>query len=375
MNKYGLSAMLLLLYSLSAAAHEVDTRHGAVNDRVEPSPVKVGFSMTFQTASRSDVRNEALASFDLLSTLQLGTGELAVYVEGSTTPRRNGVSSVLVEANGDAGSALDGNGNGRLQVSELHYVWPVLSSYLYTGLINPTGLLDSSDVANDETRQFIGASFVNNPSIDFPDYTLGVAWHLSRDTTKLGAVIFFGSSHGIADNPSASYSELFDIKDSGKGVFAAAELYLPVRGTTIRSGIWVNSADHERFEQHSVHSRNYGIYANIDGQAGEGQWNLRLGVANEDVSDEAFFAATVLEYPLADMALGMGLAYTGLSDKIKDTQADDMTQTEVYARFTLPGQFELTPSIQWLQNSGFNKSNSRVASDAWVGTLRLTWPL
>ena len=376
MNKRCMLAVALLQCGVSSiSAHEVETRHGAIKDGIEKSLVEGGYTITYQSASSRDIRSEVLASLDLLSTLPLGSGKLSIYVEGSTTPGADGVSSMLAETNGDAGSALDGNGDGRLQISELHYTWPVSSGYLYTGLIDPTGLLDSSDVANDETRQFIGTGFINNPSIDFPDYTLGVAWHISSDFVQPGLMIFLGSSHGLSDNPDASYAQLFDTGASGKGVFAAAELDLSWHGISIRPGAWVNTADHERFDQSGSNTSNYGIYTSIDGRAGEGQWNLRLGLANKDVSEVSHFAATTLEHPFKDGVLGVGFAHTWVSDQVTNTQSSDMTQTEVYVRFAVLGGFEITPSIQWLHNSGFNTSDTCVDSDTWVGTLRLTWPL
>lgn len=95
---------------------------------------------------------------------------------------------MLGEVNGDAGSALNGNGDGRLQISELRYALPVRDfGTLSFGLLDPTAFLDTtshanptagpdfSGIANDETTQFLGNSFVNNPVVEFPDYTLGAA--------------------------------------------------------------------------------------------------------------------------------------------------------------------------------------------------------
>jgi len=367
-------AVALLLCISNVSAHEVETRHGVIKNGVEEPSIEGGFTIPFQTESSRDTQSEISASFDLLSTLPFGTGKLSIYVEGNTTPRRNGVSSVLAETNGDTGSALNGNGDGRLQVSGLHYAWPVSFGYLYIGLINPTGFLDSSEVANDETRQFIGTSFINNPSIDFPDYTLGVAWHVNDNLVQPGLVMFFSSSNGLGDNPDASYSELIDVGDSGKSVFAAAELYLLWRELSIRSGGWINTADHERLNRPGSYTSNYGIYTSIDGKTGGGQWNLRLGIANEDVYEADSFVATTLEYNLKHIVSGVGIAHTWVSSQVPNKELHDMTHAEIYARFSLPYRYEVTPSLQWLHNSGFNASSS-VDESIWIGTVRLTWVL
>ncbi len=93
----------------------------------------------------------------------MGPGLWTLYVEGNTTPRNNGISSVLGEANADIGSALDGDDSGRLQVSELHYAISLASGELVTGLIDASSFLDASKVANDETAQFLGRRFRQQP--------------------------------------------------------------------------------------------------------------------------------------------------------------------------------------------------------------------
>ncbi|MFH1691964.1 MAG: carbohydrate porin [Candidatus Omnitrophota bacterium] len=49
------------------------------------------------------------------------------------------------------------------------------------GKLDPTVYFDNNEVANDETTQFLGRIFRNNPAIDFPDNTAGVRMALLRD--------------------------------------------------------------------------------------------------------------------------------------------------------------------------------------------------
>lgn len=369
-------SVLLCIWPLLASgihAHEVEARHGAIEDGTDGLVVEGGAAFTLQAASVHESRYETQASFDLLSILPLGSGLLTAYIEGSTTPRDDGVSTLLGEANSDAGTALDGSGNGRLQVSELYFDALLPVGRLYAGLIDPTGFLDGSEVANDETRQFIGSGFVNNPTIDFPDYTLGFAWHDGGPPARPGIVLFLGGSNGLGDNPDASYSELHDIHDSGKGVFAAAELFLPWSGLSIRPGFWINTAEHEKIGRPGSETHNCGVYASIDGQVRKGRRNLRLGAASEDVSTAARFAAVAFDHPLGNALLGGGIARTHVSDRISGPMTGNTTQAEVYARLPLTRVVELTSSVQWLRNSGFNLSNSGAGRrDAWAGTLRVT---
>ncbi len=203
--------LLLTCGAHLAWADEVDERHGAVHeDAARGVEFEGGFTATAQHADDSAVDDELFGSLDLVATVPAGPGEIVMYVEGNSTPRKNGVASVIGEANGDAGSALDEDDNGRLQVSELHYTQGVGPGKITLGLLDVTGFLDTNAVANDETTQFLGASFVTNPTIEFPDYTLGGAYHqeLAEDTS-LSFVLT--SSNGLGDNPERSYSELTDV--------------------------------------------------------------------------------------------------------------------------------------------------------------------
>lgn len=68
------------------------------------------------------MRPELTGSADLFIDLRLGRALLHVYAEAATTRRAGGVSRLVPEANTDAGTALDGAGGGRIQLSEVRVV-------------------------------------------------------------------------------------------------------------------------------------------------------------------------------------------------------------------------------------------------------------
>jgi len=72
---------------------------------------------------------------------------------------------------------------------------------LTVGLLDPSGYLDRRRITNDENVQFLGASFVNNPTIEFPDYTLGLVYERPGNAggPQINAVLT--SSNGLIDNP------------------------------------------------------------------------------------------------------------------------------------------------------------------------------
>lgn len=358
------SPLLLILYGhshLSYADEHITHESTAMKDHQQIT-VEGGVTVTLQNTDASGVDNELLGSFDLVSILPARKGEVVVYVEGNSTPLSNGVASHFEEANGDAGSALDRDGKGRFQVSEFFYAHHFGESGLAVGLLNPAASLDTSEVANDETTQFLGTSFVNNPTIGMPDYTLGTVFNyegMQREIGNgLGFTLMVTSSHGLADNPNASYSELVDVTADGKGAFVAMEADGQIGIVTWRLGVWSNSADHDYVDGSGKTGSNKGGYLSADLDFDvfiqHSKLNLRIGMADEKVSNAGEFYGVSLETPLVDHILGLGLANTGASSEA-GSNAEDLHQAEVYVRFNLSDTFHITPSIQWLENSGLRE--------------------
>lgn len=334
-----------------------------------------GITAIYQHANDSRINNELWASFDITAKKAMGKGEWYLYVEGNKSPRTAGVSSVIGEANFDAGSALDQNGKGRFQVSELHYTLPLGKGRLQAGLLYVPSNLDNSDVANSELNQFLSATLVNNPTIEFPDYTLGMSWKLELGENKPSYNFVLASSHGLSNNPNKSYSELFKVDESGKGVFAAAELTMPLAGTAFRLGAWTNTSDHTYLDGSSGTTNNYGLYTSIDGEFSKTKWNLRLGMANDKVSEAANFIGLAMERSFDRITMGAGITRTGLSDKVTTAGKDDRTQAEIYAKYELHKGLFISPSVQYIKNSGFDSSGSSFRQNLNVYSLRLQYDL
>lgn len=130
-----------------------------------------------QAINESYIRNEPAASADLVVQRQHGSGIWLAHIEASSTPESNSVSGIVPEANADAGSALDKNSEGRLQLSELYYTYLFAGNQtLSAGLLDVSGFFEQSRIASDETTQFMGAFFTGNPTIGFPDYTVGIVY-------------------------------------------------------------------------------------------------------------------------------------------------------------------------------------------------------
>jgi hypothetical protein len=350
--RIAVAVLLGALLSTPAGADEPAQRHGAVQEQT--LNLQIGLTWVSSIASDSRVGGSNTLSTDFVVTKWFGGNMLTLYAEGSTTPPSQ---AVLAEGNGDAGTALDFNDNGRFQISELHIKrltsW---GEFNYGPLIDAASYLDSSEVANDETAQFLAPALVNNTSIQMPDYTVGFVLHYHSVNRRPGVTVFVSASHGLGDNASHSYSELFDLDADGKGEFAAVETYLNLQTSILRLGAWGRSDS----------GHHHGVYANADFYRGKaGNWNLRWGQAEGGVGDVSGFAAVSWEREIAGKLFGLGYADQA-------TPGVHSTTTEAYLRFIVDDGLELTPSVQRLENPGFDASGSSFDAHQTLYHLRLS---
>ena len=300
-------------------------------------------------------------------------GAWRLYIEGNSTPRANGVSSLLPEANTDAGSALDRDRRGRLQISELNYAHRFGKALTVTaGLLDVSGFFDQSRIASDENTQFLGVSFVQNPTIEFPDYALGLVIEQSWETNTVWRA-GLTSSNGLADNPNLSYAQLVNVDDDSKGVFAVTSLTWKNAEWLTRAGIWIHTAPHDSLDSTSTGLTNSGGYWLGGWRQAPHGINLRLGVANAEVSRAARFAGLSYQYRQAPWVWGSGAARIFLSHDEPDAALDDTTQYESYLRYRLARGWFVTADVQHLVNSNFDRSNTTHDPRVTVYGLRLTW--
>ena len=329
---------------------------------------------TFLAASDDRARPEPALSGDLFGTYAFGDFAFVGHLEGSTTPRANGVSSLVPNANADSGSALNGVGHGRVQLSEFYLQFGNDDVTAAVGLIDATAWLDASAVANDEHSQFLNATLVNNPTIAFPDYTLGGVVALEGHDAFPGITAFVGSSNGLADNPDADYDELFDVGDTGKGIFGALELQWAVAGLgetgAVRIGAWTNTADFARLNGTAGTKNNYGVYGVIDGNVDELGWSIRAGMADKSVSPAAWFIGGAVEHPLGPVTVGLGLTHTAASGDLGAGFSDE-TNAELYARYDAIEHLHITPLVQWTNNPGFDDTGTAIDESVVIFGVRV----
>jgi len=366
-----------MAFAAGAQADEKQAERVEAQTGEEEPLISASLIGTVQTASDSRVEDEAALRPEIFVTLPVDalSGELHVHIEGTTTPRTNGVTSFLGNSNTNVGTATDGSGHGRLQISELFYEYEGSGFALNLGLLDTTAFLDTSAFANDERTQFMNWSLVHNTTIEFPDYTLGAALVTDGDGAVPGVTVVVAASSGLGDNASHSYPDLFDVRSTGKGVFAGAELGWALASLgdegAARIGVWTNTADHTYLNGATGTTTNKGVYGVLEGTALGTGWNLRAGKADGDVSAADWFVGAALQRQLSDkLTSGVGLTLTGVSDKL-GAGFSDTTEAEVYVKYDVIDHVALTPSVQWVRNPGFDNTGTVVDEDAWVFGVRV----
>lgn len=318
-------------------------------------------------------RHDRSLSGDLIGTLQFDSGLLTIYVEGSTETSPDSIFNQYPEINGDAGSAQDARGNSRIQVSELHYRWTLANGHLLTlGQIDPSAHLDRGRLANDENTDFLGAPFVNNPAIEFPDYTVGLMYRVPRKDARPEFTMILSSSDGLADNPGRSYRELIDIAQDGKGAFVGLGTRWTLGPARVGVGAWFRSDDHPRLDDPDRLEQNYGAFAVYGWQSGAHGVNLRVGMARQSVSPAAAFAGAAYAADTRVGTFGIGAGRIFRSQDLDPSTTGHTTHLEAFFRVPIDAiNSQLSFSLQHLKNAGFDSTGSIIDDDALFAGVRL----
>ncbi len=333
-----------------------------------------GATAIFQTSDSESLDSEWTLSGDLVFRSTSATGQWLVYAEGSTVPDVNGISSIYPTANADAGSVLNKDGDGGLQISEFNYTFFLQDEKtLAVGLIDPSAWLDVGRMAADENTEFINGSFSHNAAIEFPDYTLGGVFNWSGWDNGPDLAIVFSGSDGIADVADRSYQDLLSLSSNGRGVFVGAQAGWSKNHLTFRLGGWWRSDEHRVLgTTDQTTDGNYGSYVVVGWRKNADSLNFRFGVAKKDVSFANQFTAIAYERQTKHGLFGVGIAHTSVADTFRQRTLADVWDAEVFYRVAFAnGRVQLTPSIQHVENPGFDGTGSGVPSTATVASIRV----
>ncbi len=370
-----------------------------LGDNLSDTGIELGLSVTqiYQqnvhgglSTHRRAGRYSGSYDLELTADLQrfLGIEGATVYVHAEGLWSKSGgidgpsVGSVF-GVNGDAGDRRS------MDVTELWYEQSMFDGnfLLRLGKMDITGgfehhgcpvAFDCSLFANDETTQFLNSALVNNPTIPFPDYALGIAglykpierWYLSAavvDAQNDARETGFRTTFGDEDY----FFYVFETGitpqlNSSKG---------PLQGV-YRVGIWNDPQP----KAHSDSSKNYrddvGFYlscgqmlikenAEPEDSQGLGAF-FRYGYANDKRNDIADFWSVGFQYQgliegRDDDVLGAGFAQGFFSNKASTTYTEDYERAaELYYSARITPWFNLSPSIQYITNPGGTTTSDAV---------------
>ena len=343
---------------------------------------EAGTTMVGQQTSKQNntINKDVIGSIDLVMDADIGPGTLHLYLEGSTTPSVS-ASSVIAGSNLDAGTAVDRNGKGRIQLSEIAYDFDLDTMNFSIGVQDLTAFADATAVSNDEGSQFLAGSLVNNSSIAFPDYAPSIVFAYGGEGS-INATALVANAYGLGDNPNANYADLFKFgRDENsnlkKGVFVLGEVRVP-SGINVTLGAWLRTSELPQHLGGGNKSRAFGVYADADGMVSENTlWSARVGWNSAKCTDEiTTHASFAVEHSYRDdHVIALGVAWDGLSSDYKSTfaNAGNATVAELYYRWQINEYLAISPDVQYWHNAN-NRSISTVGvagGNAWVYGLRL----
>lgn len=370
-----------------------------LNDQLADSGIEVGFGITnvYQAnvkggTSTHSRRGRHSGSYDLelwadlQKLLGFETGSIYMLVEGGW-PDAEGIDGSSV---GSAfGVNADAIGNQGTVVKELYYQGPVFNDRLTLriGKIAFADLFESSAYADDECTQFLNNALIDDPTIPFPEYSLGVV--LTYDLTDL-LYVMGGVADAQADDRETGFRTAFGGEDYFFYVLETGitpELTSangPMQGT-YRIGFWNDpqpKANTDRAAAGKSYRDDIGFYTscdqmlykeNADPEDSQGLGGFfRYGYAPSEKNDITNFFSLGLQYQglLDDRdedVLGVGFAHGTFSNLASSTYTDDHESVlEVYYNAQITPWLSLSPGIQYIANPGGDKT----VSDAVVFGLR-----
>jgi len=378
---------------------------GGLNDNLSDIGIELGLSVTqiYQQNVHGGMSTHRRAgrysgSYDLELTANLQRllgiegGTLYVHAEGLWS-KSGGIDGPSVGSafgvNGDAGNRRS------MDITEFWYEQSMFDNtfLLRVGKMDITGgfechgcpvAFDCSLFANDENAQFLNSALVNNPTIPFPDYALGIAvfynpvkwWYASAaavDAQNDARETGFRTTFSDEDY-------LFYIFETGI-VPQIKSSKGPLQGV-YRVGIWNDPQP----KVHSDSSKNYrddvGFYvscgqtlikenAEPEDNQGLGAF-FRYGYAPGKRNDITNFWSFGFQYQgliegRDDDVLGAGFAQGSFSDRASMTYKDDYeSAVEVYYNAQITPWLNISPSIQYITNPG----GTETAGDALVLGMR-----
>jgi len=360
-----------------------------LNDQLADSGIEFGFGLTsvYQTnvkggTSTHNQKGRYTGSYDLEMSAHLQkllgweSGTIFLHLEGGW-PDEEGIDALSV---GSAfGVNADAIGNDNILVKQLYYEGPVFSNAftIMVGKIDFTGVFDASAYADDECSQFLNAAFVDNPTIPFPAYSLGVVlnWDITSSWYLLG-----GIADAQADSRETGFRTTFHDEDYffyalETGITPQLNSANGLMPGAYRVGMWVDGQDKARFSNSKNYRDDIGVYlssdqmlykenSDADDSQGLGVFG-RFGYANSDLNPVGNFWSIGIQYQglldgRDDDVFGVGYGRGFFSNTATDYTKDYESVCEAYYNAQITPWFVFGPSIQYVTNAGGSNTKDAV---------------
>lgn len=339
-------------------------------------------------AGRNSGSYDLELSADLYKLLGIEAASLFIRTEGQWS-KSGGIDGPSV------GSYFGVNADGRprrsADVTELWYEQSFLDDtiILRMGKMDLTGgfecsgcpvAFDNSFFANDETSQFLNGALVNNPTIPFPDYALGMAGQYSPvDRWYLSAGVVDAQNDARETGLRTAFHDedyFFYIFETG-----VTPVLDSVKGTlqgTYRVGLWNDPRPKAHSDATTTYRDDIGFYisgdqmltkenADIEDNQGLGAF-FRYGYADSRKNDITNFWSVGFQYQglvegRDEDVLGIGFAQGFFSDKASVTYtADYESAFELYYNASVTPWVNISPGVQYIAHPGGRDA----ISDAFV---------
>lgn len=348
------------------ADYGIEVALGATN--VYQTNVRGGLD-THQKSGRFSGSYDLEMAVDLEKLLGIEGWGLFIRGEGGW-PDVEGIDESMVGSN--FGVNADAIGNRSLDLVEVLLEWNIFDGFLTlrAGKMDLAGVFDTSEYANDETSQFLNGALVNNPTIPFPDYGLGViviahvtdAWYIAA-----------GMGDAEADGRESGFRTAFHGPDY---FFYAVETGLLAEGASPRGtllgnyrlGLWYDPQPKARFGGEREYRDDVGVYASVDQmlfkeqhdpEDGQGLGVFgRYGSADAKRNDLATFWSVGVQYQgLLEGrdrdVLAAGYAQGAFSDVASSFFTTRRERAfELYYTVHLAPWVVISPSVQYVCNPG-----------------------
>ncbi len=402
----GIVLALVISLSASSLSQAQSTEQSSINEFFDPfeslaySGIEVGFGLTniyqqnvhgglstHRKAGRYSGSYDIEVLADLEKLLGFERGLLFMHLEGGW-PDTEGIDA------GSIGSVFgvnaDAIGNRAMDVKQLFYEGILFSDNLtfMAGKIDFTGVFDTSAYADDECSQFLNPAFVDNPTIPFPDYSLGAV--LTYNPTK-SWYLMCGIADAQADSRETGFRTAFHNEDyflymcevGFASELASANGAMP---GTYRAGLWNDPQPKANSDSAKSYRDDVGFYLSFDQMLekenddpqdtqGLGAF-LRYGSANSRKNDIAGFWSFGFQYQgliegRDNDVLGAGFAQGIFSNSASAANTQDYESViELYYSARITPCFSLSPNIQYIANPS-SPDNPATADDAVVLGMRL----